>query len=480
MKPTPSLIRISRMAFYVSAVCAAYASAGAQDPSQAKGGAVVANSQGSLDVRSHGATGNGVSVDTPSIQAAIDACAKAGGGTVEFPSGRYLSGTISLQSHVKLHLSAGAVLIGSTNLADYRAPVVPSFMPEAKWGKWHRALVIGEGLVDSGITGEGLIDGRRVFDPTGEEHMRGPHTIVFVGCTNFVIEGISILDSANYAVFFQASSDVSIRNVRISGGWDGVHFRGSPGHPCRRVNIIGCEFYTGDDSIAGRYWEDTVISGCIINSSCNGIRLIGPAQGLTVSQCLFYGPGRQPHRSSGRTNMLSGVILQPGAWDKTEGLLDDVFLTDLNMKDVACPLTIWTKPGNPVGCITVSGLNATRVYRSAMSVESWSDAPITNLVVRNTWVDFEGKATSASEMPPTSIKSPGVDARALPAWGFYARNVEHLSLQDTRLSVGSQDLRPVVIADRVGYLEFDGFKFTTVPEVAQPIWTNNVTRVTIK
>ena len=65
----------------------------------------------------------------------------------------------------------------------------------------------------------------------------------------------------------------------------------------------------------------------MINSSCNGIRLIGPATRLIIHDCLFYGPGQQPHRTSGekrRTNMLSGIILQPGAWDATRGPLDDV------------------------------------------------------------------------------------------------------------------------------------------------------------
>ena len=187
-------------------------------------------------------------------------CGEAGGGQVLFPPGRYLCGTIHLRSHLTLWLAAGATMVGTTNLALYQAPGVPSSMPEARWGNWHRGLIVGEGAEDITIAGQGVIDGNKVFDPAGEERMRGPHTITFVDCRRFTLRDVSIVDSANYAVFFQASDDVDIRDVTITGGWDGVHFRGSPGRWCHHVNITGCRFYTGDDSIAGRYWDDVVIS----------------------------------------------------------------------------------------------------------------------------------------------------------------------------------------------------------------------------
>lgn len=414
-------------------------------------------------------------LDTSAINRAVEASAAGGGGQVLIPAGRYISGTIHLRSHVTLFLAAGATLVGTTNLSLYEPPAVPAFMPEAKWGKWHRGLLVCDGAEDVTICGQGTIDGHKVFDPTGEEHMRGPHTIIFADCRRFTIRDVSIVDAANYAIFFQASDDVEIRNVKITGGWDGVHFRGAPGRWCHNVNIINCQFYTGDDSIAGRYWDNTVISGCILNSSCNGIRLIGPATRLLVDRCLFYGPGQHPHRTGGRTNMLSGIILQPGAWDQTEGLLDDVLLSNNTMHDVASPVTIWTKPGNPVGRITLAGLTATGVYRSALSVESWSDAPITNVVIRNASIEFIGGGKA--EQPTQPVKGPGVDARPLPAWGIYARNIDQLTVEDVRLSLTTDDLRPVVFADSVQHLTLDNFKFPVVSGVAQPVVTTNVLKL---
>lgn len=434
-----------------------------------------------FNVRDHGAAGDGATLDTSAVQSALDAADAAGGGQVLFPPGKYLSGTIHLRNHVVLWLEAGARLVGTTNLAEYSQPQVPAFMPEAKWGKWHRALIVGENVEDAAIAGPGVIDGNKVFDSTGEEHMRGPHTIAFVNCRRFGLRDVTIVDAANYAIFFQASDDVDVRDVTIVGGWDGVHFRGAPDHWCKNVSIVGCRLYTGDDSIAGRYWDNVLISDCIINSSCNGIRLIGPATRLLVNNCLFYGPGQQPHRTSGarrRANMLSGINLQPGGWDKTQGPLDDVLISRVTMRDVASPVTLTMKSGNTAGRVTVSGLNATGIYRSALSVESWADVPITNVVFRDINVEFNGGGTA--EEARQVVNSPGVDARPLPSWGIYARNVGTLTLEDVRLSLAKDDHRPVMLADGVKQLNLDDFKFTHVEGVAEPVVTTNVGKVNVR
>jgi hypothetical protein len=428
-----------------------------------------------IDVRVSGAKGDGLSLDTPAIQKAIDACAEAGGGRVRFPPGHYLSGTIRLRSGVTLQLDAGARLIGTSNLDLYSQPQPIEIMPESKWGKWHRALIVAENADDIGITGLGVIDGNKVFDPTGEEKMRGPHAINLANCHRVTLRDVTVVDAANYAVLAQISDDLEVRNMKIFGGWDGVHWRGAPERWCHNVKIIGCQFYTGDDAIAGRYWSDTVIQDCLLNSSCNGIRVIGPATRLTIANNLFRGPGEQPHRSSGaqrRTNMLAGIILQPGAWDETRGPLDDVFIANNVIEDVGSPLTLWTKGENPVGKVVVSGLWATGVYRSAMSFESWADTPIGDVELRDVQVEYAG----GGKAPPNGarVTSPNVDARALPVWGIYARNVRNLTLEDVRVTVASNDFRPVLSADRVERLELEGFKFTPVPGVTEPIVTNNV------
>lgn len=74
---------------------------------------------GTCDVRSFGAQGDGSTLDTEAIVKAIHACAEAGGGTVLFPAGTYVTGTFELVSNITLQLDAGAVILGSPNISDY-------------------------------------------------------------------------------------------------------------------------------------------------------------------------------------------------------------------------------------------------------------------------------------------------------------------------------------------------------------------------
>jgi hypothetical protein len=424
---------------------------------------------GVFDVRDHGAVGDGRTADTAALQRAIDACAAAGGGQVRFSPGTYLSGTLHLRSRITILFEAGSRLVGTTNLAEYRQPSPPAYLPEAKWGKWHRALLLGEGVEDVTIAGLGTIDGNRVFDPTGEERMRGPHTLVFVECRRVLVRDVTFVDAANYAVFFQVSDDVEFRDVTFVGGWDGIHWRGAPERWCHNVKILGCRFATGDDAIAGRYWDRTLIAGCVVNSSCNGIRLIGPATHLTVTDCLFQGPGERPHltsRERRRTNMLAAINLQPGAWDATTGPLDDVLISDVTIHDVTTPFHFVTKPGNTVGRITVQRASVTGAHLAAASVESWAESPMAEVVFRDVTMEFDGGGKP--DATPSEVQGPGVDARRLPAWGFYARHVGQLVLDNVRLRTSGEDLRPAVIATRVDRLRIDDLRFP-VPAAAPAV-----------
>jgi len=431
---------------------------------------------GVFDVRSHGAVGDGKADDTAAIAAAVKACADSGGGQVRFPPGRYLSGTVRLASKVTLYLDAGAVLAGTPDLDRYQSFSPPAIAPEAGWSRWHRALILGDGVEDVAIAGSGTIDGNKVFDAKGEERMRGPHTIILGNCRGATIRDVEIRDSANYAVFFQGCDRVEVRGVRITGGWDGVHFRGWPGRPCRDIKILDCQMYTGDDAIAGRYWEDVLIAGCVLNSSCNCVRLIGPAKRLIIHDCLLYGPGLHPHRTSNRTNALAGLNLQPGAWDRTEGALDDVLISDISMHRVATPFHFTLKPGNTAGRIDVRRVTADGVHAS--SVESWAEEPFGRVTFRDVDLEFEGGG--GEEEARIAVRAPGVDVRPLPAWGFYARNVRDLRFEDVRLSWTREDRRPALICDRVASLALDAFRMPRIDGGAAPLGLSGVQAVTVR
>ena len=428
---------------------------------------------GVFSVRHYGAAGDGKKVDTVAINKAVKACAEAGGGQVRFGPGRYISGTIHLKDNVTLFFEAGATLVGTTRLDDYQYFTPPANTPEVRFGKWHSALILGVGVKNVTIAGPGVIDGNKVFNPRGEEKMRGPHTIILGNSRNVTIRDIAIKDSANYAIMIEFSEHIDVRGVKVTGGWDGVHFRGWIDKPCRDLTITDCQFFTGDDSIAGRYVNHLLIKNCVVNSSCNGIRIIGPVTNMIVEDCLFYGPGLHPHRSSNRNNMLSGIILQPGGWDKCDGALEDVLISDVTMKNVASPVTVLLKrPGNTVDDITVVGLRATGVYRAAVSVESWCETACGQVVFRDSSIEYEGGGTA--EQAKASARKPGVDARVLPVWGFYGKNARDIALENVRFYCAKKDLRPTIVCEDIDRLVLDAVRFPQVPHAASPVVLRNV------
>lgn len=432
-----------------------------------------------FDVREFGAAGDGKTNDTAAINKAIDAASLAPNGLVLLPPGNYLTATIHLKSNITLKLDPAAEITGHPDPELYQNFNPPGQTPLASRNRWHRALLLGVDVQNITISGPGAINGNKVFDPRGEERMRGPHTILFGNSKNITLQNLSIKDSANYAVMLEFTSHVAIQSLKITGGWDGVHFRGWKDNPCKDVSITDCQFFTGDDCIAGWFWEDTLIANCVINSSCNGIRLIGPATNLIIHNCLFFGPGRFEHRTSReqhRTNMLAGLCLQPGAWDKTEGPLDHVQISNITMHNVTTPLHLSLKPGNTAGQIQVSNLTATGAYRYAASLESWAETPIQSVTLRNINLQFTGGGTPEQARIP--IRTPPVDARPLPAWGLYARNIKSLHLENVRLTLQNPDARPALIADNVALLNLDAFKLP--PSIPIPLSLNSVSSLSLR
>lgn len=401
-----------------------------------------------FNVRDHGAAGDGQALDTGAVQRALDACGEAGGGRVLLSPGTYLCATLHLRSGVELHLEEGAVLLGTPDKDAYLGP-------RGEGNRWLHALILGEDVQGVAFRGRGVIHGNNVRDPRGEEGMRGPHTILLRGCRDVRLEDITIRHSANYAFLFYACEQVRVEAVTFEGGWDGVHFRDLDGKWNRDVRISGCRFYTGDDSIAGACIEDAVIENCLINSSCNGVRLIGPARRWSMSNCRFFGPGLYPHITQGRHNMLAGLLLHPSAWDPWPGPLEEVRFHDIEMENVQAAFHITLLPGNTGEAIAIERLKATLcgAGQTASSVESWGEEPFGQVSLRDIEIVADGGGGEEAARLP--IEMPGKGVRRLPAWGFYARRVASLSMERVRLAARAPDARRALLLDAVERLQWD-------------------------
>ena len=309
-----------------------------------------------------GAVGDDAADDTDALQAAVDAAAERGL-PLRVTGGTFLCGTLRLRSGTTLVVEPGATIRGTGDLDRYDHFVRPDGNGEPQGDRRHRALILVENAGDVLICGGGTIDGGDVFDAQGEAGMRGPHLILIGSSRRVRVEGVTLRDAGNYAILSEFSHDVEARGLRILGGWDGLHVRGDANEPSTKLALIDCDVRTGDDCVAIKYADDFTIRGCRLNSSCNAVRAIGPVTRLTITHNLFHGPGYHPHRKQVRHNMLSGVVLQPGTWDKTRGRVDGVLLADNTTRDLKCVMRVVTTPGNDFGRVDVVGLTATGVRR---------------------------------------------------------------------------------------------------------------------
>ena len=268
----------------------------------------------SLSVLSFGAKGDGTTINTQPIQAAIDATAARGGGRVEIPEGTYLCGTLFLRDGIELHLDEGAVLRGSPDIRDYcTADCLPQNEASSKAGDNTTGghLVVAANLRNVSITGPGRIDGNSdafLLDPDGK-HWPSKHDIParpgqmvwFVDCTGVRIENVEMFNSPYWTCFLLNCDNVSIRGCRIRSERRRYHTYNGDGldiDRCRYVMISECDIDTSDDCItlrassADRLKDPhdcayVIVTGCRLSSACNAIR-VGVGEG-SIHDAVFSG-----------------------------------------------------------------------------------------------------------------------------------------------------------------------------------------------
>ena len=384
---------------------------------------------------------------TDSIQAAINKCAALGGGTVVFPQGQYLSGGLELKSNITLHLEKGAVLLGSDKYADYNAK--------------HDAFIYGENIANIAITGEGTIDGVDTYNPNGEEGFRGPHCIRLIGCKYINFTGITIKNSANWAINCRYCSFGTVKNVTILAGHDGLHTRF-----CNNFTVTGCEFNTGDDAFAGNDNRDFVISDCKINTACNGFRM--GCMNFTVQRCKIYGPGKYVHKIQKRNNMLSAFVhfspkdddsvIKSGNW-----LIKDVIIENVDrVYNYNFENGLW-QTGQPVTNVRFENVKATGILSAFYIIGDTTRS--FSLEIKNSLFSYrDGAVYNAIEFEGVKVLSHDL---------FYAKNFNEIKLRKVILK--KKDTPPLnlnsgnlVDLTKVSYItnkHVDPYKFDKIAEV---------------
>jgi polygalacturonase len=243
------------------------------------------------------------------LQAALDAAARAGGGTVMLPPGTFLTGAVFLRSNIHLHVSAGATLRASERFSDF--PAI-----RASWEgvdqNVHASLLTGQDLENVVISGNGVLDGRgapwwkaKEASPSALKLPR-PRVINLVRCQGVVISGVMVHDGPSYNIHLVSCQDVIIDGVSVLSVPRYAQTTNSDGivlDSCKQVRVSNCSLNTDSDNIAlragkltdggqeRRPCEDVLITNSTFGMSrWGGVNLgrdtAGSIRNVTISNCI--------------------------------------------------------------------------------------------------------------------------------------------------------------------------------------------------
>ncbi|MEP7336485.1 MAG: glycoside hydrolase family 28 protein [Acidobacteriota bacterium] len=343
------------------------------------------------DVKAFGAKGDGKTLDTDAINKAIETAAAAGGGTVHFPAGTYLSFTIRLKSNIALYLDAGAVLLAADPVEhkggyDLPEPNEWDMYQDFGHSHWQNSLISGIGLHDISILGPGMIYGKgltrrgpgpraearpgdspvslgggrqgaRPQTPMGEGAQRnannsmdgqGNKAIGLKLCRNVTIRDITISMGGHFALLATGVDNLTIDNVKVDTNRDGFDI-----DACRNVRISNCSVNApNDDAIVlkssyglgfARATEHVTITNCQVTGYDLGTFLDG-----TFKRTQQQAPDRDG--VTGRIKFgtesnggFKNITISNCVFDRSRGLaletvdgglIEDITINNITMRDV--------------------------------------------------------------------------------------------------------------------------------------------------
>jgi polygalacturonase len=429
-----------------------------------------------FDIRDNGAVPDGKTLCTQAIQKAIDQCHDAGGGTVYFPPGKWLSGTIFLKNNVTLHLENGATLLGSGDLKDYPEYICKLRSYTDNYVK--RSLIVGEDLHDIGLRGRGTIDGQG-GKFLGKPYFERPYLIRFISCRDVLVEDLFLRDSAMWMQHYLACDRVTLRGVRvfnhINRNNDGMDI-----DSCSDVFISDCNLDTEDDALclkacAARPSQFVNINNCVLSSHANALKMgtesMGGFRNITIANCTIMSPRFSRHIMSateqrGRTGI--DLLMVDG------GTLENVTISNITMDGIHSPIfmrlgdvgraPVASAPKPPVGAlrnVVISNIVATNISNHGCAILGIPGYPIENVTLSNIRVEYEGGGTAADagrklpQLVATYPKSTMFQT-AMPAYGLFARNVKGLRLSNVQFTLKQPDARPAALFEAVEDLTIDG------------------------
>jgi polygalacturonase len=415
------------------------------------------------DVRAFGAKGDGQTVDTAAINAAIEAASAAGGGTVYLPAGTYPSFSIHLRSHVTLQIGPGATLLAaapSPERGRYDAPEPNEHDLYQDFGHshWQNSLMWGIGLEDVAILGPGRIDGagltprgpgarwsRKAGDrplsmgtavgASGDPEAaalramdgQGNKAISLKLSRNVLLRDFSVLNGGHFAVLATGVDNLTIDNLTIDTNRDGIDV-----DACRNVRISNAAINSpNDDAIVlkssyalgeTRPTENVTITNCEVSGYDLGTLLAGTFGRTQEKAPDRDGPTGRIKLGTESSGGFRNIAISNCVFDRSRGLaletvdggdVEDVTVTNLTMRDVTtAPLffrvgnrgrTPDDPPPGRMRRIVISNVVATGVDpRYPALVAGLAGHPVEDVDLANVRILYRGGGTreDAAREPP--------------------------------------------------------------------------------
>ncbi|MCE1199857.1 MAG: glycosyl hydrolase family 28 protein [Marinilabiliales bacterium] len=416
-----------------------------------------------FSVRDFGAVSDTTVLSTAAIQNAIDACSREGG-TVLFPAGNWLSGTLILKSRVTLRLEKGATLWGSRKLEDY-LPNIPQYVALRTRGKT-KQLIFAENASQIAILGEGTINGQGAFfaDKTakGVQYDR-PHLIQMIHCSDIRIENVSLTNSGCWMEHYLACDRLQIKGIKVfnhcNKNNDGIDLDG-----CHQVTVSDAIIDSDDDALcikstSDRSSEDIVVSNCVLSSHCNAFKLGTETNGgfrnivagnLVVRPSLYTGKviyGHETGSSAIALEMVDGGTLDGVAIAnvKVEGTNTPIFIRLGNRARPFRDNQVITQVGR-LSNVTLDNIQVTGARNLGCSITGIPDHPVENIRLSNIDICFDGGGTREDALRTVDeMEKEYPEAEMfgrLPAYGFFVRHARNVSFSHVRVHTQNGDLRP--------------------------------------
>lgn len=460
------------------------------------------------NVKRFGAKGDSTSIDTDAINIAIDAASAAGGGTVWFPAGEYLSYSIHLKSNITLHLDNGAYLIAARpyDSLGYDAAEPNAFDKYQDFGHshWHNSLIWGENLENIAITGHGRIIGTGLQTMGRQTPGLGNKAIALKLCRNVILKDFSILRGGHFCLLATGVDNLTIDNVKADTNRDAFDI-----DCCRHVKISNCSVNSPfDDAIvlkssyalgSATSTEDVTITNCSVSGFDIGTFLDGTYQRQNFNRVPDRGAVTGRIKFGTESNGgFKGITISNCTFEFCRGLaleavdgaiLEDITVSNITMREcMAAPLFIRLgarmrgPEGIPVGKvrnISISNIIATSVdpdYASLiLGIQGYD---IENIRISNIRINVKGGAPKEqAEIVVPELEKGYPDPQnfgKIPAYGFFIRHARNIEMSDIELVLENEDSRPPFILEDVKGASFFNVR-TSHPEGMPSFVLKNVT-----